>query len=94
MCTIIVLVFLLPFFILEYAGEAIKFLTLIFLIGAVVLFVLFSIILAVLSHKKFFNKYDDGWKKVASKILKYSLIIEMISNVCCFLICLAVKSIF
>lgn len=94
MITIILLVFLLPFIIIKFIGDLLKLLTLICLIGAVILFSIFIITFYVLKYKKFFTKYNYGWKKVATNLLKYSLIIEMISNVICFLLCLCIKYIF
>lgn len=73
------------------AYEIFKILITIFCIGAVILFIIFSIVLFVLMHKKFFNKYEEGWRKICSRILKYGLILELISNIICFAVCLYIK---
>ena len=63
----------------------------IFVAGAIVLFIAFAILLTVLSRKNFFTRYDSGWKRTASKLVKISIIAEMIGNVCCFCICIYLK---
>ncbi|SFU72359.1 hypothetical protein SAMN04487886_111910 [Clostridium sp. DSM 8431] len=63
----------------------------IFIIGAVVLFIGFAILLTVLSRKNFFTRYESGLKRIASKLIKVIIIAEMIGNVCCFCICIYLK---
>ena len=73
------------------AYEIFKALITIFCIGAVILFIVFAIVLLILMRKKFFDRYEDGWRKICSQILKYGLILELASNVVCFAVCFYLK---
>lgn len=84
-------IMLLILFVLGLIIGVISILNTLFIIGAVILFIAAIVIYNILKNKDFFNKYNEGWKRVLTKVLKYGLILEMIGNVITFIICIYVK---